>query len=153
MLLAPFLFTRVGYISFSETGQIGDTIGGITAPITSLVGSVLVFLALRAQVIANQVTQIQIQEQKKEEQTKKELMYISELCKHFTNNFQNYEAKYFKGYRAIMKVMSLLAEQEKEIAHDDDRLYYGTAGELYGRFGRTHQVIRALCSGNLKDLP
>ncbi|HEX6222846.1 MAG TPA: hypothetical protein VFZ52_00450, partial [Chryseolinea sp.] len=42
----PILFTTNG-LSFAETGDIGDTIGGITAPISSLVGSVLVFLALK----------------------------------------------------------------------------------------------------------
>ena len=107
-LTAPFLLTREGYISFTQTGQIGDTIGGITAPITSLVGSVLVFLALREQIIANQVTQKQIQAHRMEEQTKKEVMYVSELYKYFTRNIQNYETKYYKGHKAIMKVMSSL---------------------------------------------
>lgn len=132
ILFAPFLFTRSGYISFTETGQIGDTIGGITAPITSLVGSVLLFLALRTQVIANKVTQEQIREHKTEEQIKKEVTYVSGLYEYFTKNIQDYETKYFKGHRAIRKVMSLLVKQEKENAHDEDRLYYGTAAELYG---------------------
>jgi hypothetical protein len=132
MLIAPFLFTRKGYISFAETGQIGDTIGGITAPITSLVGSVLVFLALRAQVLANKVTQEQIREHKMEQQTRREVLYVSELYKNFTATIQNYETKYYKGYRAITKIMTWLAKREKENAHDEGLLYYGTAAELYG---------------------
>lgn len=31
-----------------------------------------------------------------------------------------------------MKVMSLLVESERKNAHDESRLYYGTAAELYG---------------------
>ena len=63
MLVLPVLFTRSG-LSFSETGDIGDTIGGITAPISSLVGSILVFLALKGQILANKFTQEQIRDQK-----------------------------------------------------------------------------------------
>lgn len=131
-LIAPFVLTRQGFISFADTGQIGDTIGGITAPITSIVGAILVFLALRAQVLATKVTQEQISEQKSEEQTRKEVSYVSELYSYFTKNIQDYEVKYYRGHRAIMKVMNWLAKQEREHAHDADRLYYGTAAELFG---------------------
>jgi hypothetical protein len=131
ILIAPFLFTRKGYISFADTGEIGDTIGGITSPITSIVGSILVFLALRAQVLTNQVTQAQIHERQTKEQTRKEVNYVSELYHYFTNNIQHYETKYFRGHRAIMRTMSLLAKREREKAHDDGYLYYGTAAELY----------------------
>jgi hypothetical protein len=136
--ITPFLFTRKGFISFVQTDQIGDTIGGITAPITSLVGSVLVFLALWAQIIANKVTQRQIREQKMEEQTTKEVIYVSELYQHFTTSIQNYETKYYRGHRAIAKVMNLLAKRERKNAHEESYLYYGTAAELYGilKFGK-----------------
>ncbi len=50
MLAAPLLFITSGY-SFMQTGHLGDTIGGVTAPISSLVGSILVFLALKGQII------------------------------------------------------------------------------------------------------
>jgi hypothetical protein len=132
VLLAPFLLTRNGYISFSETGQIGDTIGGITAPICSLVGSILVFLALRGQIVANKITQKQIRDQKLEEHMKKEVSYVSDLYKYFLNSIQTYETKYYKGHKAIMKVMNMLVESERKYAHDEARLYYGTAAELYG---------------------
>jgi hypothetical protein len=132
MLIAPFLFTRSGCTSFTETGQIGDTIGGITAPISSLVGSILVFLALKSQVVANKITQEQIRIQQLEEQTKKEITYVSDLYKYLLRTIQTYETKYYKGHRAIMKAMSLLADSERKQAHDDDRLYYGTVAELFG---------------------
>jgi hypothetical protein len=131
MLSAPFLLIWSGYFSFAETGQIGDTIGGITAPISSLVGSILVFLALKSQIVAYKLTQAQIRDQQMEEQRKKEINYVSDLYKYFVSSIQTYETKYYKGHRAIMKVMSLLADSERKQAHDEGHLYYGTAAELY----------------------
>lgn len=50
--ISPYLFASFswGYAEFGDdTGPIGDTIGGITAPFMNLVGAILVFAALRAQ--------------------------------------------------------------------------------------------------------
>ncbi len=66
IFLLPLLFTsKWGAISFSDTGSIGDTIGGITAPFLAFFGSILVYLALKAQVEANKLVQDQFTEQKK----------------------------------------------------------------------------------------
>ncbi|WP_291858537.1 hypothetical protein [Marinilabilia sp.] len=66
-LLTPWLLTAFEApfkdLDFSSTGQIGDTIGGITAPFLSLVGSVLVFLSFRAQIEMNRVQFSAIQKQ------------------------------------------------------------------------------------------
>ena len=42
---------------FRETGQIGDTIGGITAPVVGLVSAILVYLSFTAQIRANKIIQ------------------------------------------------------------------------------------------------
>lgn len=42
---------------FRATGQIGDTIGGITAPIIGLVSAILIYLSFSAQVKANMIIQ------------------------------------------------------------------------------------------------
>lgn len=82
ILFFPFLLTRKwGLIDFSNTGQIGDTIGGITAPISGLIGSVLVYFALKAQIEANQLIQRQIEEQKQDESQKRELQYLFDQFK------------------------------------------------------------------------
>lgn len=78
MTIAPFIFTRDwGFISFIGTGEIGDTIGGITAPITGLIGAVLVFFALKAQIDANQLIFDQFEFQKKEEEYRRLYQFIS----------------------------------------------------------------------------
>lgn len=58
---SPYIFTRNVFesLDFRNTGQIGDTIGGITGPIINMIGSYLVYLALKAQLEANQETATQ----------------------------------------------------------------------------------------------
>ncbi|HNR21033.1 MAG TPA: hypothetical protein PKN75_14555 [Bacteroidia bacterium] len=64
-IIAPYFLTRSwGLLDFSSTGQIGDTIGGITAPITSLIGAILVYFALKEQIKANKIIQDQVSDQK-----------------------------------------------------------------------------------------
>lgn len=52
VLVAPVLFTRESFLTnfdFTQTGQIGDTIGGITAPIIGILNAVLLYITLRRQ--------------------------------------------------------------------------------------------------------
>lgn len=67
ILIFPYLLTRSSFFpSFTDkTGVVGDTIGGITAPIVGLVGAILVYYALKEQVKANDLIIKQFNEQKK----------------------------------------------------------------------------------------
>ena len=49
----PLLFTQSGDIDFTETGQIGDTIGGIMGPFIAIVAAGLTFFAFWVQFKAN----------------------------------------------------------------------------------------------------
>ena len=55
ILLLPIVLTQlpVSICSFTETGQIGDTIGGITAPFIGIIAGYLTFLAFHEQYRAN----------------------------------------------------------------------------------------------------
>ena len=56
LLMSPILFTRpaiCGWFDFTNTGSIGDTIGGLTSPFVGLIGAILVFISFRQQVKAN----------------------------------------------------------------------------------------------------
>ncbi len=66
LILSPFLFTQNLGFDFSNTGQIGDTIGGITSPIASLIGAFLVYYAFLVQLDANQLIFKQLNEEKKD---------------------------------------------------------------------------------------
>lgn len=65
---APYIFTQFSiwpYIDFTNTGSIGDTIGGITAPIINIFAALLVYLAFREQVKANDIQVEALNEERK----------------------------------------------------------------------------------------
>lgn len=67
ILLSLFLFTRPAFSriwDFTETGQIGDTIGGITAPIIGLIAAILVFYSFQEQVKANNIQTKALEDEK-----------------------------------------------------------------------------------------
>lgn len=101
ILFAPYLFTRYsGIVDFSGTGQIGDTIGGLTSPLTSLLGSILVFYALKAQIDANQLIQQQINTQKTDEEIKKNVQYLFDnfkIIREDINDYSVFEHKHTGG--------------------------------------------------------
>jgi hypothetical protein len=55
IVIAPFLLTRSGLriFDFTSTGQIGDTIGGITAPTIGLLSAILIYISFKEQYKAN----------------------------------------------------------------------------------------------------
>ncbi|TRW22421.1 hypothetical protein FMM05_18125 [Flavobacterium zepuense] len=58
LFLWVFLLTRnfsFESFDFTATGQIGDTIGGLTAPIIGLFGAILVYVSFQAQLKANRM--------------------------------------------------------------------------------------------------
>lgn len=64
-MLTPFLLTRSTFfgISYDNTGQIGDTFGGIIGPIIGFVGVLTTFYAFYIQYIANNEQRSQIKNQ------------------------------------------------------------------------------------------
>jgi len=66
LFFVPILLTRPAIwsiLDFSKTGQIGDTIGGLTAPFIALIGALLTFLAFWMQFKANKEQTRQFKEQ------------------------------------------------------------------------------------------
>jgi len=59
--IAPILFTNYSFFDFTETGQIGDTIGGIMNPFIAIGGVVMTFLAFYIQILANKIQREQFQ--------------------------------------------------------------------------------------------
>ena len=60
---APRLFTGPSYnerLNFTETGNIGDTIGGIMGPFVAIAGVLLTFVAFLMQVRANEIQRGQL---------------------------------------------------------------------------------------------
>lgn len=85
LLLMPAILTYKDWsiMDFSNTGPIGDTIGGITAPFMSLIGGGLVYLALREQIKANKI----ITDQIGLAQWEKRIMYFKNELDNFTYSY------------------------------------------------------------------
>jgi hypothetical protein len=60
IIISPFLFTRSGFIDFTKTGNIGDTIGGITAPFINILNAFLIYITFKEQQKANNSLQLEI---------------------------------------------------------------------------------------------
>lgn len=54
IIALPALLTRPGLLDFSQTGQIGDTIGGTMGPFVAIIAAFLTFIAFWVQFMANQ---------------------------------------------------------------------------------------------------
>lgn len=64
ILLLPIFFTlKLEWLDFTETGQIGDTIGGTMTPFVAIAAALLTFLAFWVQYKANQTQTLQFKKQ------------------------------------------------------------------------------------------
>jgi hypothetical protein len=94
IILMPFILTSECFSSrfnFSTTGQIGDTIGGITAPFLNLIGAALVFFALNAQVKANELIQEQIERDNESKDCENEATNLNQLYSYLNDNINTFK--------------------------------------------------------------
>lgn len=84
IIISPFLLTlpSISFLDFKGTGQIGDTIGGITAPIIGILSSTLLYLTLKEQFKFNE-------SQKKTLDNQQYLQYKQQFESTFFNLLQN----------------------------------------------------------------
>lgn len=66
----PWLFTqtKISFLDFSNTGQIGDTIGGTLGPFIAWIAAFLTYLAFWAQFKANEQQRLDIKTERFENQ-------------------------------------------------------------------------------------
>ena len=96
ILIMPFILTGPYFqerFNLSETGQIGDTIGGITTPFMNLIGAFLVFYALKAQVKANELIQDQIDKENEEKECENEGQNLNQLYSYLTESINSFHFK------------------------------------------------------------
>lgn len=101
-LLAPFLLTGFSYFkwaNFTNTGQVGDTIGGITAPIVNLISAILIYLSFRQQLLANeiQIDLINTEKNKDISRSERELLILHYNEIKDTISSLKYQATFIKG--------------------------------------------------------
>jgi hypothetical protein len=111
VLIAPYLFTQYQLLpglDFENTGQIGDTIGGITSPIINVFAALLVYAAFKAQVRANEIQVESLESEKKNriiEQTFNTTLAELNWCSESYNNISY--GKHF-GIRALLQIIDEL---------------------------------------------
>ncbi len=118
--LAPYLFTRFSWfrgMDFSNSGQIGDTIGGITAPFINLIAVVLIYFSFRQQLLSNEI-QIGLINNEKEERIKaKELELIHLAYTDLKNYLDNFQYVFEKTSIKDMKTVEAVYIGEDAIYH------------------------------------
>jgi len=127
ILIMPFLLTEHFFherFNFSETGQIGDTIGGITAPFLNLIGAVLVFYALQAQVKANELIQYQIDKDNDAKDCENEAQNLNQLYSYLTDNINSFH------------FTTLPIEQLKNLEYIDTKIEYSGGDAFYHLFSQ-----------------
>lgn len=138
VVLTPIILTQFSFLfDFTNTGQIGDTIGGITAPITNLIGAILVYYAFLVQLDANKLIFQQIQEEKAEQKISKNREYVFEIFKFLKEEFYSFtitgdkrigsgdQSKYvlveYRGVEAMEKMFQkLMRNHDKNDWHRDN---------------------------------
>lgn len=94
IIFFPWLFTQSFFsvYNFSKTGQIGDTIGGITSPFINGIGAILVYIAFKEQVNSSKSAR----EEKRTDliienlnRLESDPYKIAVLCNNCTNDLQN----------------------------------------------------------------
>jgi len=127
----PILTTQLDWLfDFTHTGRIGDTIGGVTAPVIGVVSALLIYFSFRAQIAANRIIQVQIDQQRKDELAKREFNFQMEICNHVKEIISNYEQvdkKHFngsdlKGPMALNAILTTLINKKEKDYVDDNLL-------------------------------
>jgi hypothetical protein len=92
VIVLPFLFSQFSIgLDFTETGQIGDTIGGITAPFVGLVGAFLVYYSFKQQMIANRIQIDSIKDIKNDTMDGHYINVINDLTQKCINSIQSFK--------------------------------------------------------------
>jgi hypothetical protein len=110
-VISPFVFTRQilfqGF-DFSTTGNIGDTIGGITAPIINLLGAILIYISFQKQVESNDIQRKALKDQMDESAKQQFIDRINSLYAEWRDEY----------YRLVFIESRLFVNGNKEtVAH------------------------------------
>lgn len=151
-VISPLLLPYLANIGLGEYGTIGDSIGGITNPISQLVGSFLLYLALKAQLIANNITQKQIEEDNKKQQKQYEINQLELFFRSFEQNIKDFSYEFnngnqkqiLYGRRAIKSFLNDLEEMNVDIHNDEDILMYDGVRELLSILKSAEEIFNIL---------
>ncbi len=95
-ILVPLMLPLLPLSHLKDFGTIGDAFGGIANPIAQIVGFILLYRALRAQINANSILQAQINAENSKEMQRRAVKHVHELYTFLENNINSfsYEDKF-----------------------------------------------------------
>ncbi len=98
-IIVPLLLPLLPLKHLQGYGDIADAFGGIANPIGQIVGFVVLYLALRAQIKANSILQLQVNNENNKEMQRRGVKLVHELYTFLENNINtfSYESKFENG--------------------------------------------------------
>lgn len=130
IMLLPLLMTQTqwSWDDFTETGQIGDTIGGITAPYIGLLGAGLTFLAFWIQYKTNEQQREELKEQNRENQKQRIESMLFEMIKLHRENVDRLKI----GDKSGIDLFNEVLNQYTELFYDLDVFFsHYTNADIY----------------------
>jgi hypothetical protein len=115
-LTLPALFK---FWDFSQSGQIGDTIGGITAPIINLLGAILVYLSFNEQIKANNLQRGSLDNEIKkniEQRNYNSIIHDIDNLRADINDFRIFDANASQGMNALYEFQKTIANAKTKEA-------------------------------------
>lgn len=92
LILMPILTTQLDwFFDFTNTGNIGDTIGGVTAPVIGVVSALLIYFSFRAQINSNRLILNQMDIQSLEDRERRDKNHLMEIYYHLRNSIDNFQ--------------------------------------------------------------
>jgi hypothetical protein len=151
--LSLYIITRPAILNvfdFSNTGSIGDTIGGITAPIINLIGALLVYITFKEQFNANKIQldllNLEIENQKND----RNFHIILKLFDELKNDFRNLNNANYKGTSAINAFVNKFDD-----TWTDEKFWIHLGQPIYSEFKfilSEYELISVqLIKGNIRD--
>jgi len=123
-VISPVLFTMLSHFEcfdFTNTGQIGDTIGGLTSPIINLISAIIIYYSFNEQLKANQIQVSALNDEKIRLNNEKEYNYISILLIELEKRIDNFE--YYDEFRP--KTIEAQISLNKGVVVNQRTLYRG----------------------------
>lgn len=146
IIFSPILFSQFSSIfSFEDTGQIGDTVGGITAPFVNLLAAYLIYKSFTAQIQANSQQRNDHRDQMNQLTKEHSFNYISSYFRlindeYYSNNRTSEVKKSYIGsfYHRIRVLKNDIAY--KQLKHYEGQKLTATIKNQIEAFRRTHDV-------------
>lgn len=125
--LLVFTFTRPALweaFDFSNTGQIGDTIGGITAPLFNLIAAILIYISFNEQNKANKIQTEALDEERKRTNSINEFNQLNDLINQVKIELDNIELECRTAVGDTLTYVGSEALEEFSRYYKNENTYY-----------------------------